>query len=105
MHPDAEVELASLPAQERVAMDHAIEKLEAMGARLPFLHQSNVRGVQDLRELRPRSGRSPWRAFYRRMEGAMVIAGVGPEAGVDRRGFDRAVRQAKRRLDSLENGT
>ena len=83
-------------------MDHAVEKLDALGMRLPFPHQSDVRGAQNLRELRPRSGRSPWRAFYRRIGEVLVIAAVGPEAAVDRRGFDRAVRRAERRLDALE---
>jgi hypothetical protein len=101
-HPEAEAELASLPEQERAAMDHAVEKLDALGMRLPFPHQSDVRGAQNLRELRPRSGRSPWRAFYRRIGAVLVIAAVGPEAAVDRRGFDRAVRRAERRLDALE---
>ena len=101
-HSDAEAELAALPEEERVAIDHAREKLEAMGARLPFPHQSDVRGAVSLRELRPRGGRSPWRALYRQIGDAMVIGGIGPEANVDRRGFNRAVRRAGQRLDSLE---
>lgn len=102
VHPEAEDELAALPEQEKAAMDHAIEKLEAMGVRLPFPHQSDVRGARNLRELRPRSGRSQWRAFYRRIGETMVIGGVGREAAVDRPGFDRALRVAERRLDALE---
>lgn len=101
-HPKVEAELASLPESERAAMDHAFEKLEALEARLPYPHQSDVRGAKSLRELRPRGGRSPWRAFYRRIGDAMVIGAVGPEAEVDRRGFERAVRLAIRRLDSLK---
>lgn len=81
-------------------MDHAVEKLEAMGMRLPFPHQSDVRGARNLRELRPRSGRSPWRAFTGGSGRPFVIGAVGPEAAVDRRGFDRAVRVAERRLDA-----
>lgn len=77
-------------------MDHAFEKLEALGIRLPFPHQSDVRGAEGIRELRPRGGRSRWRAFYRRIGDAMVIGAVGPEAEVDRRGFRRAVRLAVR---------
>jgi len=101
-HPEAQAELAALPEEERVAVDHAVEKLETMGRRLPFPHQSDVRGVSSLRELRPRGGRSPWRAFYRQIGKAMVIGGIGPEANIDRRGFDRAVRRAEQRLDALE---
>jgi hypothetical protein len=34
--------------------------------------------------------------------GTMVILAVGPEAGHDRRGFDRAVRLAEERLKEIE---
>lgn len=50
-------------------------------------HTSQVKGTRTgIRELRPRSGRSPWRALYRRVGGVMVILAVGPEAEHDRRG-------------------
>jgi hypothetical protein len=65
-HKDADLELNKLPAPERVAMIHATDKLKALGPRLPYPHQSSIRGVQGLRELRPRGGRSRWRAFYQR---------------------------------------
>lgn len=55
-----------------------------------------------IRELRPRSGRSPWRVLYRRVGGAMVMLAVGPEAQHDRRGFDRAVRRAEERLKEIQ---
>ncbi len=58
--PDAEEELEALPMTEEVALRTVMEKLEALGSRLPFPHQSAVRGAS-VRELRPRSGRSPWR--------------------------------------------
>jgi len=83
-------------------MDHAFEKLEAPGARLPFPHQSHVRGVLGLRELRPRGGRSRWRAFFRRFGQAMVIGAIGPEAKIDRGGFARAVATAQVRLEQVE---
>jgi hypothetical protein len=102
-HPDAESELGQLPATERAAMVHAIEKLEALGPRLPFPHQSSVRGhAASLRELRSRAGRSRWRGFYDRRGGIFVLAAIGPEAQVDRRGFDRAVAAALGRLDEIE---
>lgn len=82
-------------------MDHAMEKLEALGDQLPFPHSSAVRGSRGLRELRPRGGRSPWRAFYGRIADAMVIAAIGPEAKVKPRGFDRAVAAAEERLRDL----
>ncbi len=101
-HPAAEAEIASLPDEEKVAMVHAVEKLEVMGLRLCFPHQSGVSGTRGLRELRPRGGRSQWRAFYRQIDDVIVIGGVGPEAKVDRRRFDRAVKAAQRRLDMLD---
>jgi hypothetical protein len=81
--PAARDELDSLPVPERRAMDHAVEKLQALGAQLPFPHSSHVEGAVKLFELRPRAGRSPWRAFYRQVGAAMVIAAIGPETNVD----------------------
>lgn len=100
-HPDAAEERSGLPAAERAAMDHAVEKLEALGAGLPFPHQSAVRGTDGLRELRPRAGRSPWRALYRQIGKTMVVGAIAPEAAVDRKGFRSAVRRAERRLAGL----
>ncbi len=97
-HPEAESELADLPRGERIAMANAVEKLRSLGLRLPFPHQSAVRGVRNLRELRPRAGASPWRAFYRRIRNDFVIGGIGPEAEVDQRAYDAAVQRAMERL-------
>jgi hypothetical protein len=98
-HPDAEAERSELPAKERVAIAHIVEKLEALGPDLPFPHQSAVRGGKGgIRELRPRSGRSPWRPLYRRIGDVFVVLAVGPEAEHDRRGFNRAVSAAEERL-------
>ncbi len=83
-------------------MLHAVEKLQALGPTLPFPHQSAVRGAGDLRELRPRAGRSGWRAFYRRIGNVFVIVAVGPEADADRRGFEGAVGAASARLQNIE---
>ena len=60
------------------------------------------RTVENVRELRPRAGRSPWRAFFRRVGDTMVIGGIGPEAGVDPQGFRRATAAATGRLDAIE---
>jgi hypothetical protein len=100
-HPEAERELGDIPVPaERVAVVHAVEKLEALEPELPFPHQSHIEGP--IRELRPRAGRSPWRAFYGRIGDTFVIASVGPEAEVNRRGFVRAVKAAAVRLDDIE---
>ncbi len=106
-HPDADAERASIAdAKERVAIQHAREKLEAEGPRLRFPHQSAARGGegQGLRELRPRAGRSRWRPIFRRVKpGVYVILAIGPEAQIDRRGFDTAVRRAAKRLADMED--
>lgn len=85
-------------------MQAAVEKLEAYGDSLGFPHSSNVRNADRLRELRPRAGRSPWRSFYRRIGGAMVIGAVGPEANIDPRRFRTAIRHAENRLAEIERG-
>lgn len=98
----AREELLGLPAAERRAVMTAVAKLEAFGDRLGAPHTSQVKGSRaGIRELRPRSGRSPWRVLYRRVADAMVILAVGPEAVHDRRGFDRAVRVAEERLKEI----
>jgi hypothetical protein len=53
-------------------------------------------------ELRPRAGRSPWRAFYRRIGDDLVIGAIGPEAQVDSRGFQAAIAAAERRLNEVQ---
>jgi|SRR5882724_10536684 len=102
VHPDAEEEINDLPSGERVAVDTAIDKLRAIGASLIFPHSSNVQTADNLRELRPRQGRCRWRAFYRQIGDSFVIGSIGPEAGVDPRGFRRSVIVAEKRLDELE---
>ena len=100
-HPSAEEERMKLPPKERVALSNAIEKLKAMGPKLPAPHQSNVEGAESLRELRPRAGRSPWRGFYRRIGDVFVVAAIGPEAQKSRRKFDQTVKAAQQRLDEV----
>lgn len=53
-------------------------------------------------KLRPRAGRSRMRPLYGRAGDAFVIVAIGPEALIDRRGFDRAVRVARQRLAEIE---
>jgi hypothetical protein len=102
--PEAEVERAALDARERQAVYNAVRKLEAEGLSLGYPHSSAVVGAENLRELRPRGGRSAWRALYRRVGEVFVIAAVGPEAQSDKRGFDRACEAALKRLGELEEG-
>lgn len=100
--PEAEEELLGVPAKERQAIVSAVEKLKSQGDQLSAPHSSSVKGVRGtLRELRPRGGRSPWRAFYRRIGNEMVIGSIGPEAEADRRGFRRAAAVALERLNLI----
>lgn len=103
-HSEARKEFEQIPdARERSAIQNAVTKLEELGMRLVFPHQSNVEGQPALRELRPRAGRSPWRPLYERKgKDTFVIGAVGPDAVVDRRGFNRAVDAAVRRLSEIE---
>ena len=99
---DARREFLGMPLAEREAMRNAIGKLEASGDGLAYPHSSSVRGATNLRELRPRAGRSPWRGFYRRIGVELVIGAFGPEAQADPLGFARAVGSAEQRLDAEE---
>jgi hypothetical protein len=105
-HPAADAERdASWPPAEKVAMLHAVQKLEAAGPRLGHPHSSAVKGEvgQGFRELRPRAGRSRWRPIYRRVNpSTFVIFAVGPEAEIDSRGYDAAVARAVERFGQLE---
>ena len=100
---DAHGEVMRLPTAERRAIMNAVAKLEAFGDQLGSPHTSQVKGSRaGIRELRPRSGRSPWRALYRRLGDGLVVLAIGPEAQHDKRGFDRAVRLAEDRLKEIE---
>jgi hypothetical protein len=105
-HPGADGERdQSWPAAEKVAMLHAVQKLEAAGPRLGHPHSSAVQGDvgKSFRELRPRAGRSRWRPIYHRVgPSTFVILAVGPEAQIDRHGFDAAVGRAVERYRDLD---
>jgi hypothetical protein len=96
--PEAEQELLALVPSEQDALARAAEKLAVQGPALRAPHGSAVMGGGKLRELRPRAGRSRWRALYRRVGDEFVIAAIAPEAQVDRRGFDAACDTAVMRL-------
>jgi hypothetical protein len=102
VHPLASAELASIPVREQVAVRNAMLKLQEIGPVLPFPHSSAVADADRLRELRPRAGNCPWRAFYRQIGDVFVVAAVGPEAQVKPRDFTRAVRDAEQRLAEIE---
>src|SRR4051794_16922865 len=75
---EVEEELLRLPKLERTAVIRAVEKLEAFGPQLGYPHTSAVRGHAGLRELRPRAGRSPWRALYCRGGQGFVLPALRP---------------------------
>lgn len=105
-HPAARDEMNQLRERDPggyASMLVAVEKLVLFGDTLPFPHSSNVRGASKLRELRPRAGRSRWRAFYRRIRTLIVIGAIGPEAESDPRGFRGATTDAVQRLDEIED--
>lgn len=83
-------------------MKNAIDKLRAEGERLGFPHSRHVHDADRLRELRPRRGNSPWRAFYRSIGGRIILGSIGPEAEVNPRRFRAAVLTAQERLDAVE---
>ncbi len=105
-HPAADAEHAAISdTAERAAIQHAREKLEAVGPQLGAPHSSAIKGEDrsGLRELRPRAGRSRWRPIYRRVgPGIFVVFAVAPEAEINKRGFDEKVRDARRRFEELE---
>ncbi|MGI9003723.1 MAG: type II toxin-antitoxin system RelE/ParE family toxin [Pseudonocardia sp.] len=100
--PEAEQERSALPARERAALINADLKLAAFGSQLGYPHSSAVQSVTDLRELRPRGGRSSWRALYRQVGDVFVVAAVCPEAQVDPRRFQRACEKAVDRLTDVK---
>jgi hypothetical protein len=103
--PEALEELVNVPPREQASLSEAFLKLEALGDQLGAPHSSSVEGITGyLRELRPRRGSSPWRAFYRRIGDEIVVGAIGPEAMKDRRGFNRAVQVAMKRLDDFDEG-
>ncbi|HWM62681.1 MAG TPA: hypothetical protein VNP96_01675 [Solirubrobacterales bacterium] len=82
-----------------------IEKLRVDGPALVYPHQSAVMGAgqSGLRELRPRRGRSRWRPIYRRHGSRLfAIVAVGPEVGIDKLGYHRAIRKAEERCELLK---
>ena len=83
---------------------NADAKLGAYGPRLGYPHTSAVPGTERLRELRPRAGRSAWRALYRQVGQVFVVAAVGAGSPGGSAGLRPAVRRALERLAKVEEG-
>lgn len=77
--PDAVAELLAMKSKEEYrALLNAIRKLGELGEQLGPPHVKSLKGSQGaaLRELRPRQGRSDWRAIYRRAGDFYVILAI-----------------------------
>lgn len=92
--PDAAVELATAvkSKEERKAIFNAVDKLRQLGEQLMPPHMKPLRGAGGLRELRPRQGRSDWRALYARHGDVYVVLALDRHAN-----FDALVARAQRR--------
>src|SRR3954447_1816731 len=66
-----EMLIAVKSKEEKKALLNVIDKLEALGEQLAPSHMKPLggEGAAGLRELRPRQGRSDWRAIYKRVGG------------------------------------
>jgi hypothetical protein len=77
--PDAVVDVLAMKSkEEHRALLNAVRKLGELGERLGPPHMKPLKGdhAAALRELRPRQGRSDWRAIYRRAGGFYVILAI-----------------------------
>ena len=77
--PDAVVDLLAMKSkEEHRALLNAVRKLGELGEQLGPPHMKPMKGdrAAALRELRPRQGRSDWRAVYRRAGGFYVILAI-----------------------------
>jgi hypothetical protein len=107
-HPNAHKELRALKKRSEADYDAVvavIEKLKVHGPALKFPHQSGVKGGagKGLRELRPTGGRTLVRPLYRRFDNLYIILAIGPEATVDKTGFDNAVKWAQHQRKNIED--
>jgi hypothetical protein len=77
--PDAVVDLLAMKSkEEHRALLNAVRKLGELGEQLGPPHRKPLKGdrAAALRELRPRQGRSDWRAIYCRADGFYVILAI-----------------------------
>ena len=97
-------ELDSVPPLDQVAIQHAVEKLEVSGVRLPAPHCAPVKGVDgSWWELRPRRGNCPWRPIYTRVSAdEFKIAAIASDGETNPREFMRSCRDAAERLARWE---
>jgi Phage derived protein Gp49-like (DUF891). len=80
---------------DRKAVFNAVHKLKELGPDLPSPHMKSLKGEMDLFELRPKQGASAVRPIFARVGSRFVVLAVAP----NKEGFDRAVLDARSRLD------
>jgi len=85
------------------AIVNAVFKLREMGERLAPPHMKPLRGTatSGLRELRPKQGRSDWRAVYRRAGSVYVILAIDRHANFQSL-IERAAARARRYDEPLD---
>lgn len=98
--PDAAVDLAEdvKSREERRAVYNATHKLRELGERLAPPRMKPLKGEKELRELRPRQGRSPTRVLYRRFGARYVVLAVASKSD-----FEAKVALAQERARQYEN--
>lgn len=80
---------------DRKALFNVVHKLKELGPDLPSPHMKSLKGEGDLFELRPKQGACAARPIYTRVGSRFVILAIAPH----KKGFDRAVLDARSRLD------
>jgi hypothetical protein len=94
---DAVIDLEDVKSRgDRKAVFNVVQKLKDLGPDLPSPHMKSLKGEADLFELRPRQGACEARLVYARLGGRFVVLA----AAAKKKGFERAVAEAKQRLGS-----
>jgi hypothetical protein len=70
---------------ERLAVANAVDKLRRLGEQLVPPHMKPLKGYGELRELRPRQGRSPTRPLYRRFGDGYVMLAIAVKDDFDKK--------------------
>jgi hypothetical protein len=92
---DAVIDLEDVKSRgDRKAVFNVVQKLKDLGPDLPSPHMKSLKGESDLFELRPRQGACEARLIYARLGGRFVVLAVAAK----KKGFERAVAEAKQRL-------
>lgn len=93
---DAVIDLEDVRSRgDRKAVFNVVQKLKDLGPDLPSPHMKSLKGESDLFELRPRQGACEPRLIYARLGGRFMVLAVAAK----KKGFERAVVEAKQRLE------